>query len=177
MARCGLRWGVFLAAGIVALASGRADAQTARADLRDAQGQSVGTVTFTQGQEGVHVSVRAAKLPPGYHGFHVHAVGKCEGPAFTSAGGHFNPAGRNHPEHAGDLPALLVNADGSGWMTFHTVRFKLNDLFDADGSALIIHGAPDNYAHIPDRYRPAPDSGTLGTGDAGARIACGVITR
>ncbi len=160
------------------LASGQASAQTASAELRNAQGERVGNATLTQGAEGVSIAVEVSKLPPGPHGFHVHAVGKCEPPGFASAGGHFNPGGRNHPEHAGDLPALLVNPDGRGAMTFVTARFKLDGLFDADGSALIVHASPDNYANIPkDRYRPDPDATTLGTGDAGGRIACGVITR
>lgn len=160
------------------LAYGQAGAQTAKAELRNAKGEMVGSVTLTQEVDGVRVSVEVSKLPPGFHGFHIHAVGKCDPLDFTSAAGHFNPAGQNHPGHAGDLPNLLVKADGSASMTLRTDRFKVADLFDADGSAFIIHAKPDNHANIPtDRYQPAPDASTLATGDAGGRIACGIITR
>ena len=156
--------------------AGQASAQTAKVELRNAQGELLGPATLTQEVDGVTISVQVSKLPPGFHGFHVHAVGKCEPPGFTSAGGHFNPAGHKHPAHAGDLPNLLVGA-GSASMTVKTDRFKIADLFDADGSAVIIHANPDNHANIPDRYRPAPDDSTLATGDAGGRLACGVITK
>jgi superoxide dismutase, Cu-Zn family len=158
------------------LAYGQAHAQTAKAELQDTQGKRVGSLTLTQEADGVRVAAEVSGLPPGFHGFHIHAVGKCE-PPFTSAGGHFNPAGQNHPHHAGDLPNLLVNVDGKASMVVKTDRFKLADLFDADGSALIIHAEPDNHGNIPDRYRPDPDDSTLATGDAGGRIACGVITK
>lgn len=162
----------------LALAAGPAAAQAAKAELRNAQGEVVGAVTLTPGPGGVTVTVEAAKLPPGFHGFHLHAVGRCEPPGFTSAGGHLNPANAPHPRHAGDLPNLLVNADGTGALTVRTDRFRMDDLFDADGSAFIVHALPDNHAHIPtDRYRPDPDATTLATGDAGGRIACGVVTR
>ncbi|MBI2460207.1 MAG: superoxide dismutase family protein [Candidatus Rokubacteria bacterium] len=130
---------------------------------------------FTQEIDGVRVAVEASNLPPWFHGFHIHAVGKCE-PPFTSAGGHFNPAGRPHPVHAGDLPNLLVNDGGKAAMAVKTARFAVNDLFDADGSAVIIHADPDNHANSPKRYG-TPDDATLATGDAGGRIGCGVISR
>ena len=105
----------------------------------------------------------------------MHAIGTCTPPAFTSAGGHFNPADRGHPNHAGDMPILLVNGDGTGTARFKTDRFAIADLFDPGGSALIVHASPDNYANIPDRYDPDPDATTLATGDAGGRVACGMI--
>lgn len=154
----------------------RASAQTAKADLRNAQGETVGSATLTRERDGITISVRVSKVSPGVHGFHIHAVGKCE-PPFTSAGGHFNPTNQSHPNHAGDLPVLLAKADGNASLSFKTDRFKLADLFDADGSAFIIHAGPDNYANIPARYKPAPDKVTLGTGDAGGRAACGVIMK
>lgn len=153
---------------------GEASAQTAQAELRNAKGEKVGDLTLTQEADGVKVAVEARNLPPGFHGFHIHAVGKCE-PPFTSAGGHFNPGNQTHSNHAGDLPNLLVNADGKASAVLKTARFKVADLFDVDGSALIIHDGPDNHANIPSRYRPDPDQATLSTGDAGGRIACGVI--
>lgn len=156
-----------------------ADASGAlRAVLHDAQGAEVGTVRFLP-QPGGKVAVRAAtsSLTAGFHGFHVHAVGRCE-PPFASAGGHFNPGGAGHGGHAGDLPVLLVAEDGAAWAEFETDGFALVDLLDADGSAVIVHAAPDNYANVPARYAPSgPDAVTLATGDAGGRIACGVVER
>lgn len=174
-----MKYAAFVLGGALLFAAGlcgEANAQTARAELRNAKGERVGNLTLTQDGDGVRVSVEGSNLPPGFHGFHIHAVGKCE-PPFTSAGGHFNPTGQNHPNHAGDLPNLLVNGDGSAFAALKTARFKIADLFDADGSALIIHADPDNHANIAARYRPDPDAATLATGDAGGRIACGVISR
>jgi len=157
----------------------------AQVRLSDAAGHDVGEVSFIDEGGTVRVIVGLQGLPSGWHGFHIHGVGDCTPPAHTSAGGHFNPAGRNHPEHAGDLPLLYVVSDGTVDMSFKTDRFALADLFDADGSAVIIHANPDNYANIQSRYRSSadgapesgPDSATLATGDAGARIACGVVSR
>jgi superoxide dismutase, Cu-Zn family len=161
-------------------ASGR-DAPNAHVLLRDQAGQPVGVVKLTQERKG-KVLVRAAvhDLPAGFHGFHVHAVGECV-PPFTSAGGHYNPAGESHGEHAGDMPVLLVNGDGTAQLRFTTDRFGVEDLFDADRSAIIVHAAADNYANIPERYHShsedvfGPDSATLAAGDAGGRLACGVV--
>jgi superoxide dismutase, Cu-Zn family len=120
------------------------------------------------------------RLAPGFHGFHVHAVGECVAP-FTSAGGHFNPTGDDHGDPAGDLPSMLVNADGTGELHFATDRFSLGKLFDADGSALMVHAGRDDYANIPNRYTsggvPGPNAETLASGDAGSRAACGVMER
>lgn len=158
------------------LAYGQASAQTAKAEPRNAKGEKVGDLTLTQEADGVKVAVVASNLPPGFHGFHIHAVGKCE-PPFATAGGHFNPTNQSHPSHAGDLPNLLVNADGKASAVLKSARFKIADLFDADGSALIVHADPDNHANIASRYKPDPDQATLSTGDAGGRIACGVISK
>jgi superoxide dismutase, Cu-Zn family len=150
--------------------------RSARAELRNPKGDVVGHATFTGDGRAVTIAVQASQLPPGFHGLHVHAVGKCDPPTFTSAGGHLNPAGRQHAHHAGDLPPLLVTRDGTAAMSVRTDRFTIDELLEGDGSALIVHEKPDNFAHIPDRYQPRPDSTTLATGDAGDRIACGVIT-
>jgi superoxide dismutase, Cu-Zn family len=173
--------------GGTALAQGP-DAEVAHAAVADAEGADVGTVVWTQGGGTVTVVVAVHGLPPGFHGFHVHAVGECVAP-FTSAGPHLNPAGATHPQHAADQPVLLVNADGTGSATFVTDRYAVADIV---GAAVIIHANPDNYANIPERYQapgpsasPAvsappvmvsgPDAATLATGDAGPRVACGVI--
>ena len=177
---------VALATGIgVALASGGDDdrwGRRATAALRDANGERVGRAVFKERHGKVEVGAEVWRATPGFHGFHVRAVGLCE-PPFTSAGGHYNPAGVGHGDHAGDLPSLLVNEDGTGELEFETDRFSLGDLFDSDGSAVIVHAGRDNYANIPTRYRsdvtgvPGPDADTLATGDAGARAACGVVER
>lgn len=92
--------------------------------------------------------------------------------------GGFNLSSASHGAHAGDMPVLLVSGDGVAWAEFQTDAFAIDDLLDADGSAVIVHAAPDNYANIPARYSaPGPDPATLATGDAGARIACGVVGR
>jgi Cu-Zn family superoxide dismutase len=176
---------VALAAGIgVALAAGGDDRSGRRAVavLRDTTGQTVGVVVLRERHDKVSVSAAVRHLAPEFHGFHVHAVGECT-PPFTSTGGHFNPGGVGHGEHAGDLPSLLVNEDGRGELRFVTDRFSLGDLFDGDGSAIIVHAGRDNFANIPSRYHShaydtfGPDPDTLATGDAGARAACGVVRR
>lgn len=154
----------------------------ANATLMDADGNTVGQVWFfefddEQVDDQVFVVAHVMDLPEGFHGFHVHAVGSCEdsgdGP-FTAAGGHLNLDGSMHDNHAGDLPELLIGSDGTGYLVVGTDRFALDDLFDDDGSALIIHGAPDNHANIPERYG-GPDEETLKAGDSGPRLACGVV--
>jgi superoxide dismutase, Cu-Zn family len=166
-------------------ATAHGDKDGARAVVRDRNGQRVAVVTlFRAGPANVTVQVRARRLPPGFHGFHVHAVGVCD-PAtgFTSAGGHFNPTGAPHDDHAGDLPVLLVNTDGTAQATVVTDRFSIAELLDADGSAIVVHAAADNYANIPARYHShdanvfGPDPTTLSAGDSGDRIACGRIRR
>lgn len=166
-ARLGLIAAVFLAAAALPAA-----AQTASAPLKNGEGKEVGSVNLTQTSQGVLLNVSVKGLPPGEHAFHVHAVGKCE-PPFTSAGGHFNPGGKKHgmlsPEgqHAGDMPNLHIPQSGDLAVEVLNVNITLekgkpNSVFDADGSAVIIHAGSDDYKTDP-------------TGDAGGRIACGVI--
>ena len=146
--------------------------------LMSADGSPVGTSSFTQRGNKVLLQAEVRNLSPGFHGFHVHAVGNCDAAtAFTSAGGHLNPAGSTHGDHAGDLPSMYVNQDGTGSISVWVDRFTLASLADADGSALVVHAEPDNFAHIPDRYGLTLDETTLNTGDAGARIACGLVQR
>lgn len=153
---------------------GRHRGKRATATLANAEGAKVGKVTLFQWHRKVTVGGRVRGLTPGFHGFHVHAVGKCERPAFTTAGGHFAAAGQTHGSHAGDMPSLLVSANGKASAAFETDRFTIDQLRDADGSAVIVHAGADNFANIPARYG-TPDAETLNTGDSGARVACGVI--
>lgn len=156
------------------LASGEATAQTAKAELRNSQGQAAGGATLTEGPNGVVIDLQASRLPPGTHGFHIHAVGKCDPPGFTTAGGHFNPQARKHGgkaaegPHEGDLPNLMVGPDGSLKTKVVAPRVTLgpgkNSLFTSAGTALVIHADPDDEMTDP-------------TGNSGDRIACGVITR
>jgi superoxide dismutase, Cu-Zn family len=146
----------------------------ATATLVNAGGAKVGKVTLFRWRGKVTVAGRVKGLTPGFHGFHLHSVGKCEGPAFTSAGGHVAATGQAHAGHTGDMPSLLVNADGTASTAFETDRFTISQLRDADGTAVMIHAGPDNFANIPARYG-GPDQETLNTGDSGTRVACGVV--
>jgi superoxide dismutase, Cu-Zn family len=146
--------------------------------LRDADGKAVGSVRMTarSARGPVEVRVAARRLKPGFHGFHVHAVGKCERPTFKSAMGHLKAGAQTHGAHEGDLPSLLVKRNGTATLRLTTDRFTLGDLRDRDGSAVMVHAGADNYANVPPRYAPGgPDQETLDTGDSGDRVACGRI--
>jgi Cu-Zn family superoxide dismutase len=149
-----------------------AAAQTAKATLKTADGKEAGAATLTQTPSGVLIALAVKGLPAGEHAFHVHAVGKCE-PPFTSAGGHFNPEGRKHGmlaadgHHAGDMPNLHIPASGELAVEVQNASITLekgkpNSAFGPNGTALVIHAGKDDYKTDP-------------TGDAGGRIACGVI--
>jgi Cu-Zn family superoxide dismutase len=165
-------------AGILALQTQPTAAQpgksVAAAAIRDQSGALVGSVSFTQMDHSVQVRADVWSQTPGFHGFHVHSIGICEGD-FTSAGGHLNRSGVSHANHDGDMTSLYIQADGTGTLRFETDRFTVADLFDADGAAVMIHALPDNFANIPTRYVPEPDAMTLNTGDAGGRVACGQV--
>jgi len=154
-----------------------APAPVVAADMVAADGSAAGRVTFTEEGGRLTVEARLTNLPPGFHGFHIHATGKCERgtPAFTSAGGHMVVGDQAHPTHAGDQPVVLVMSDRSAELRFTTDRYTLSDLQAAEGRAVIVHALPDNYANVPTRYVRRPDATTLSTGDAGDRIACGVV--
>ena len=154
----------------------RSRGRVASATLVDATGETVGRVWMREDRRDgvVYLEASVRDLPPGFHGFHIHEFGRCEAPGFTTAGGHLNPTGATHGEHAGDLPSLLVTDDGEATLATATDRFSLADLRDADGSAVMVHSGPDNFANIPARYG-GPDEETLSTGDAGSRLACGVV--
>lgn len=155
----------------------------AKVAVRNGEGNRIGTVWMRQSGARVSVSASFHSLRPGFHGFHLHETGRCEPDApdgaFTTAGGHYTGDRLKHGNHAGDMPSLLVAGNGKARLSFTTDRFTLADLQDTDGSAVMVHQHPDNFANIPDRYSAdgvsGPDETTLATGDAGLRRACGVI--
>jgi Cu-Zn family superoxide dismutase len=160
------------AAGLLILAAAPASAQSARAALKSTDGKDVGAVELAQTPAGVLLKVSVKGLPPGEHAFHVHAVGKCESP-FDSAGGHFNPGGKKHglmaPEghHAGDMPNLYVPQGGELVVELLNSAItleqgKANSVLGPNGTAIVIHAGVDDYKSDP-------------AGNAGGRIACGVI--
>ncbi|MEB3358951.1 MAG: superoxide dismutase family protein [Synechococcales bacterium] len=149
------------------------------AEIRDAQGNAIGNAYFISTPDGVQIQMRleefdsaVAEDERGQHGFHIHEVGECNPPDFMSAGSHFNPTGTAHgllaPDgpHAGDLPNLWIEADGSADYSVTTNLISLvpgeRNIFDADGSSLVIHATGDDYITDP-------------AGNSGDRIACGVI--
>ena len=147
---------------------------TAHATLKDAQGRTLGDATLREAANGVLIKVDLQNVPAGTHAFHIHTVGKCDPPDFMTAGGHFNPTMMKHGllasggPHAGDMPNVVVGADGKLSAEVLDTSVSLTSgqksLFDTDGSALVLHATADDYTSDP-------------AGNAGARIACGVISR
>jgi len=153
-------------------------AQSLTVVLKNVNGAAVGTVQMTASSPSSSVDVRVSvrRQKPGFHGFHVHTVGACEAPTFMTAGGHLKADATNHGAHRGDMPSLLVKSNGTAALRFTTDGFKIGDLRDADGSAVMVHNNADNFANVPPRYAPnGPDQATLDTGDSGVRVACGAI--
>lgn len=156
------------------------------ASLQDVEGE-LGVAEIRDVGGSLEFDVQASGMEPGFYGLHVHEIGECDPDsaapddpeelgAFLSAGSHLGSDDAEHPDHAGDLPVLLVQESGEAKMTFQTDRLTAEDFQDEDGAALMLHSGPDNFANIPERYAPdGPDEDTTGAGDAGFRLACGVI--
>ncbi len=148
--------------------AGAAEFPAVNTVLKAADGADRGTATLTMVDGRMRLAVNASGLMRGVHGVHIHATGKCEGPAFASAGAHWNPTmkmhGRDNPmgAHDGDLPNLMIGTDGRGSISID-VPGTVAQLLDADGAAVVIHADPDDYKTDP-------------SGNSGGRIACGVLT-
>ena len=159
------------AGGPGAGAAGGAGGTSATAPMRDLAGRDLGTLTLSESGQGIAVSGTLRGMPAGEAAIHVHTTGRCD-PPFESAGGHWNPTSRQHgtqnPQgpHLGDMPNITVGADGSVQVQVSTTGGTLrgqNALMDADGAAVVIHGGADDYRTDP-------------SGNAGGRIACGVVS-
>lgn len=145
----------------------------AKATLLAADGSQKGTAEVVESAAGLTVSITVTGLPAGTHAAHVHTTGTCTAPDFASAGGHWNPTkhqhGKDNPQgmHMGDMPNILLGADGSGTLEYTIPGAKLTSgdapLLDADGAAIVIHAAADDMKTDP-------------TGNAGGRLACGVLS-
>ena len=169
-----------LIAGIVFAIAGLSPAESqavpqAKAVMINVEGKEIGMASLEEAAGGVQVHVQVSGLTPGSHGFHIHSVGKCDPPDFKSTGPHFNPAGKKHGKqnpqgpHAGDLPDLVVGKDGTGSLDVLVPDVTLtgdgpNSLFHPGGTSFVLHASAD-------------DNTTDPSGNSGARIVCGVITR
>ena len=181
-----MKYTLILAASAAALLTNSAlsqttaeNAPTATAEMINAQGEAIGTATFTETPNGVLIRAELQGLEPGEHGYHIHQTGQCDAQGgFETAGGHFNPGEAEHGfmmeggPHAGDMPNQFVAEDGKLNLNVINTAITLGEsdgqerhsVFDDDGSALVIHAGQDDYESQP-------------SGDAGDRIACGVIEK
>ena len=156
-----------------AATSGASITTLATASLRNASGSELGTALLTRRGNAMMLKVTVTGMAAGVHGIHLHAVGKCDVPDFSSAGPHLNPHGKQHGRenpagtHLGDLPNIVIDSSGRGELSFQLPGDSASneaDLFDADGSAIVLHAKADDNITDP-------------SGNSGPRIACGVLTR
>jgi superoxide dismutase, Cu-Zn family len=181
--------------GAAAQPATASDSAVAHANINDAQGKTLGVAALTQMAHGVLIRVELSGVPPGTHGFHIHEIGKCEPPAFTSAGSHFNPAGHKHGynaaagPHAGDLPNIIARPDGTA-----TVEILVGDVALSDSHIATASSTPDRPTNTTAGTPPPGANALMGqagaslvihakpddyasdpAGNSGDRIACGVI--
>lgn len=145
----------------------------ASAAIINASGAPAGSAVITQSNSGLVLTLKLSGLAPGVHGVHFHTTGSCEGPAFTTAGAHLNPHGKQHgtnnPQgsHLGDLPNITADTDGKVEVSIplNAPASELEEfLIDTDGTAIVVHASADDYLTDP-------------SGNSGGRIACGVLRR
>lgn len=145
-----------------------------RAEIKNSNGEAIGEALISNDKGNLLLDLTVSTISPGEHGFHIHTVGSCEAPDFTSAGGHWNPLGAEHGienpngAHAGDMPNLVADADGNATLVQlslgESAKSAADTLIDEDGGAIVIHTDADDLKSDP-------------AGNAGPRIACGVLTK